>query len=110
VVRILQYRKQPGLESAIWLIHNLVYERNPIMESGNRESVDGQLYKLAEALKTSEESQLSMKEIIKIRKACMALAFEMYQTRGEKAEDGVLSWKILTEGNEVNEVKNEWIW
>lgn len=110
VVRILQYRKQPGLESAIWLIHNLVYERNPIMEPGNRESVDGQLYKLAEALKTSEESQLSMKEIIKIRKACMALAFEMYQTRGEKAEDGVLSWKILTEGNEVNEVKNEWIW
>jgi hypothetical protein len=114
VICILQYRKQPGLESAIWLLHNLVYEGDSIIlcSKDNKEAIDCELYRMADVLtiRENEDLQLTVKEIIKIRRACMSLAFEMYQKTDKATGKGVKLWKELAEDNEANEVKQEWIW
>ena len=89
-LNLLHYRKTPGLVSAIFSLHNLVYADCSIMRKcDNIEHMDACLEMLADALQTEKESSMSVKDILHTRKACMSLAFRMYQMPEAREGAGV---------------------
>lgn len=111
LLAILRYRKNPGLVSAVWVLHNLAYMKSAVLCSENMEAVDKELERLAEAIQLDQDTRgLRVKDILNIRRACMALAFQLYHWDDRYAGQGVCNWKELAAGNEVNEVKNEWLY
>lgn len=111
VIAVLRYRKTLGLQSAVWLLHNLVYEKNPILNDFYLSVIDCCLEELADVIRPENDAcRLRIKEIISIQKACAALAFQMYYRAACENRPGVLLWKRLAAENECNEVKNEWVW
>lgn len=111
ILQILCYRKTPGLVSAIWVIHNLAYEKNSILNNENLELIDKYLKELAITVTPDRnERGARVKDILNVRRACAALAFQMYHMDEIHAGKGVLLWKDLTAKGEVNEVKNQWVW
>ena len=111
-LNLLHYRKTPGLVSAIFSLHNLVYADCSIMRKcDNIEHVDACLEMLADALQTEKESSMSVKDILHTRKACMSLAFRMYQMPEAREGAGVQCWKTIAEDvSEMNEIRQEWVW
>lgn len=110
VLDMLRYRKMPGLTSALWVLHNLVYEECPIMKEQNGAVIDGYLFELADAVSPDNGlCSLRMKDILSIRKACAALAYQLYHRNIVPDGLGVMEWKKITCGNEVNDVKNQWV-
>lgn len=112
MIKILRYHKQPGLISAVWLFHNLAYIQNPILDSENLTKLDECLQELAVTIRPdrSRACGLRMKDILSVRRACAALAFQMYHMDETHAGKGVLLWKELVVKEEINVVKNEWVW
>jgi len=46
-----------------------------------------------------------------MRKACVAIAFQMRQMVQTDSYEGVQRWKaVACDPKEINEVKNEWVW
>ena len=111
VLNIFRYRKNPGVLSAAWTVHNLLYAKNSLMQGRNLETVDECLKMHAVALYGDLDSYVSFKEILSLRKACVAIAFQMSKFDEMKEADGVVCWKeIVGRADEINEVKNEWVW
>lgn len=111
VLNIFRYRKNPGVLSAAWTVHNLLYAKNSLMQGRNLETVDECLKMHAVALYGDLDSYVSFKEILSLRKACVAIAFQMSKIDEMKEADGVVCWKeIVGLEDEINEVKNEWVW
>lgn len=110
VLQILRYRKMPGLVSAVWLFQNLVYEECPILNEQNCAVIDNCLLDLADVICPDNEScDMRVKDILSVRKACAALAYQLYHRNVAPGGPGVLAWKALADGDEVNDVKNEWV-
>ena len=110
IFETLHYRKMPGLTSALWVLHNLVYEECPIMKAQNCVALDHYLLEIAGVIAPDKEMcKLRMKDILSIRKACAALAYELYHRNILSDGPGVLEWKRIISGEEVNEVKNQWV-
>ena len=79
-LNILRYRKTPGLVSAIYFLHNLVYaDCQIIRQRDNQNYMDACLEMLADALRVEQDCDMPVKDILHARKACMSLAFRMYQ-------------------------------
>lgn len=110
ILDMLRYRKTPGLISALWVIHNLVYEECPIMKEQNCEILDHYLLEFSDEIApNNERCKLRMKDILSIRKACAAIAYELYHRNIAPDGPGVRAWKEITRGDEVNDVKNQWV-
>lgn len=110
VLQILRYRKMPGLVSAVWIFQNLVYEECPILNEQNCAAIDNCLLDLADVIRPDNEScDMRVKDILSVRKACAALAYQLYHRNVAPDGPGVLAWKALADGDEVNDVKNEWV-
>ena len=54
MMRILRYRKMPGLVSAVYIFHNLLYGKCKIMQKKNLSTLDACLLILADSLQVSE--------------------------------------------------------
>lgn len=109
IMRLICYRKMPGMVSAVWVIHNLIYMQCPIMNETNLSSVDDCLRRLADFLRTDMQIGLPFKDVLNTRKACVAVAFQMSRLHEAKCGEGVLRWKVVAEDeDEINEVKYEW--
>lgn len=111
MMRILRYRKMPGLVSAVYIFHNLLYGKCKIMQKKNLSSLDACLLILADSLQVSEACGEEYREILHVRKACMGVAFQMYQREEVRCGAGVQRWKQIAEDDaELNEIKQEWVW
>ena len=112
LIRLLQYRKMPGLVSAVFVLQNLAYVRCPIvLQKDNLKAIDRCLGQLANDIQRENSFGMSVKEVLHVRKACLSLAFRLYQIEGPDSGAGVLEWKALAQDpKEINEVKNEWVW
>lgn len=111
MMRILRYRKMPGLVSAVYIFHNLLYGKCKIMQKKNLSSLDACLLILADSLQVSEACGEEYREILHVRKACMGVAFQMYQREEARCGAGVQRWKQIAEDDaELNEIKHEWVW
>ena len=110
ILQIFRYRKMPELASALWMLHNMVYEECPILNESNCAAIDRCLLELEHAIKPDNEScSLRVKDILSIRKACAALAYQLYHRNVAPGGAGVLAWKEIASGDEVNDVRNEWV-
>jgi len=110
VPQILRYRKLTGLVSAVWVLHNLVYERNPIVNGDTLKAMDDCLQELGEVMQDRHGGcGWKTKDTINVCKACTALAYQMYRWKEADAGPGVLLWRKLAEECGVNEIRNEWV-
>lgn len=111
-LNILRYRKTPGLVSAIYFLHNLVYaDCQIIRQRDNQNYMDACLEMLADALRVEQDCDMPVKDILHARKACMSLAFRMYQMPETSGGKGVQRWKeIAADECEMNEIRQEWVW
>lgn len=111
-LNILRYRKTPGLVSAIYFLHNLVYADCQIIgQRDNQNYMDACLEMLADALRVEQDCDMPVKDILHARKACMSLAFRMYQMPETSGGKGVQRWKeIAADECEMNEIRQEWVW
>ena len=48
IVKLIELRKEPGLLSALWILHNLVYTKNTVIDTIGIERIDRLLFFLAE--------------------------------------------------------------
>ncbi|MGN0355171.1 MAG: hypothetical protein ACI4EI_08870 [Muricoprocola sp.] len=112
LIRLLKYRKMPGLISAVCVLHNLAYVQCPIiLQEKNLKITDLCLGQLANDIQNENSFGMPIKEVLHVRKMCMSLAFQLFQIKGSDSGTGVLEWKALTQDPvEINEVKNEWMW
>lgn len=44
IVKLIELRKEPGLLSAIWILHNLVYTKNTVIDTIGIERIDRLLF------------------------------------------------------------------
>lgn len=110
IFELLRYRKMPGLLSAIWILHNLVYENCPIMMGRNGTVLDQYLLELANVIRVDDTNcKLSTKEVLSIRSACAATAYQLYYRKLVPDGEGVTEWKRLLADGEANDVKNQWV-
>ena len=111
-LNILRYRKTPGLVSAIYFLHNLVYaDCQIIRQRANQNHMDACLEMLADILRVEQDCDMPAKDILHARKACMSLAFRMYQMPETSGGKGVQRWKeIAADECEMNEIRQEWVW
>lgn len=80
------------------------------MKAQNCAALDHYLLEIADVIAPDNEMcKLRMKDILSIRKACAALAYELYHRNILSDGPGVLEWKRIISGDEVNEVKNQWV-
>ena len=107
-----RYRKTPGLVSAIYFLHNLVYaDCQIIRQRDNQNHMDACLEMLADILRVEQDCDMPVKDILHARKACMSLAFRMYQMPETSGGKGVQRWKeIAADECEMNEIRQEWVW
>lgn len=111
MLNILRYCKHPGVIAAAWNVHNLLYAKCEIMQEENLKQVDTCLVLLAEMLQTDSDCDMKFKSMLHVRKISVAIAFLMYQLDEAREYCGVLKWKAIAEdSNEINEVRNEWVW
>lgn len=62
-------------------------------------------------LQEQETGNIEYRKMLHVRKACMGLAFQMYQMEAARDGAGVQMWKRIAEDTaEVNEIRQEWIW
>lgn len=111
ILNLLCYCKMPGLISAAWTLHNLFYVKCPILHEENLRKVDDCLLLLADVLYKNTENRLSFKDVLHMRKACVSIAFQMQQLIGA-TEDyaGVRRWEeVAIDSEEMNEIKDEWV-
>ena len=119
LILLCLYRKEPGLEHCLVTVHNYLYLGN--MEVS--EDILNMLYETLDAIdkqtdyeKNIEKSDKEIKYLIKIRKACAGLAYQLYQYEERKKishSDTVLKWKDICRGRrsskEYSEVKRHWV-
>ncbi len=109
MILILKTRKEPGLVSAINLLHNLVYIKNVIISKQVIQKLDKCLLLLDKATQYKDEEEKMIKHKVLIRKSCMGLAYQILEKYSEYAGDGVRRWQEIYNGDEFAEVKNEMI-
>lgn len=103
------YGKMSGMISVAWVLHNLFYAGCPILHGENLERVDKCLLLLADMLHKNTENGLVFKDVLHMRKACVAIAFWMRQMVQSDSYKGVQRWKaVACDPKEINEGKNEW--
>lgn len=112
LIRLIKYRKLPGLASAVCALHNLAYVRCPIiLNKDNFRKMEQRLIQFERELQIDNIIGIPVKEVLNVRKLCMSLAFQLFQIKGMDSGVGVLRWKALSQDlKEINEVRNEWVW
>ncbi len=111
LMKIMCYRKMPGLVAAVNIMHNLLYCNCPIMQKKNLKTLDKSLVILADSMQEQETGNIEYRKMLHVRKACMGLAFQMQQMEAARDGAGVQMWKRIAEDTaEVNEIRQEWIW
>ena len=111
MMKIMCYRKTPGLVAAVNIMHNLLYCNCPIMQKKNLKTLDKSLGILADSMQEQETGNIAYRKMLHVRKACMGLAFQMQQMEAARDGAGVQMWKRIAEDTaEVNEIRQEWIW
>lgn len=93
IVKLIELRKEPGLLSAIWILHNLVYTKNTVIDTIGIERIDRLLFFLAELINYDNAAMKDIKHCIELRQACAALAFRLFDWKtvncGKGVENGV---------------------
>lgn len=111
IVELIELRKEPGLLSAIWILHNLVYAKNTVIDTIGIERIDRLLFFLAELINYDNAAMKNIKHCIELRQACAALAFRLFDWKTVNCGKGVEKWReICKSSDEANEVRNQWIW
>lgn len=111
IVKLIELRKEPGLLSAIWILHNLVYTKNTVIDTIGIERIDRLLFILAELINYDNAAMKDIKHCIELRQACAALAFRLFDWKTVNCGKGVEKWReICKSSDEANEVRNQWIW
>ena len=111
IVELIELRKEPGLLSAIWILHNLVYAKNTVIDTIGIERIDRLLVFLAELINYDNAAMKDIKHCIELRQACAALAFRLFDWKTVNCGKGVEKWReICKSSDEANEVRNQWIW
>lgn len=110
IVELIELRKEPGLLSAIWILHNLVYAKNTVIDTIGIERIDRLLFFLAELINYDNAAMKDIKHCIELRQACAALAFRLFDWKTVNCGKGVEKWReICKSSDEANEVRNQWI-
>ena len=111
IVKLIELRKEPGLLSAIWILHNLVYTKNTVIDTIGIERIDRLLFFLAELINYDNVAMKDIKHCIELRQACAALAFRLFDWKTVNCGKGVEKWRVICKSSdEANEVRNQWIW
>lgn len=111
IVCILRSRKQPGLITAIVVLHNLLYKKNSVFSKSRIEIVDRLLISLEKSTQYDKhmQSEKIIKETALIRSVCVSLAYQISLQEGCGASPGVMHWKNVCNGDEFNDIRNEMI-
>lgn len=107
MILILKARKEPGLVTAINLIHNLVYIKNALISKQIIQKIDKCLLLLEKSTQYEDEDDVIIKHKAFIRRSCMGLAYQITDKYIEYADSGVKRWQAVCNENEFAEVKNE---
>lgn len=107
MIWVLRTRKEPGLISMINIIHNLIYQENPIITNQIVDQLDRCLMLIEQATRYDMEDEGIIKNKALIRKACASLAYQIAEKFPERDCSGVSCWKEVCAGEEFTEVKNE---
>lgn len=108
---VIRYCKMPGLSSALFTIQNLLYIKSSIMSEDNLELLDNILFYLPEHLQIESNLCMRTKDIIRAKKACVSIAFQLYIISENNIGKGVKRWKDIAEDKEeVNDVRREWVY
>lgn len=89
IVKLIELRKEPGLLSAIWILHNLVYTKNTVIDTIGIERIDRLLFILAELINYDNAAMKDIKHCIELRQACAALAFRLFDWKTVNCGKGV---------------------
>lgn len=77
----------------------------------NLRKIDDCLLLLSDVLYKNTENGLAFKDVLHVRKACVSIAFQMDQTtENTESYAGVECWRAAGDLNEMNEIRNEWLW
>ncbi len=110
LIQLLCTRKSQGLLSIIYVLHNLIYSNCSIMTDAIIAEIDKALLEMERftCYERHMESNKAVKEAVALRKACSALAYQIYRKKSSCVGEGVLLWKTVAEGDEFTQVRNEW--
>lgn len=95
-LNILRYRKTPGLVSAIYFLHNLVYaDCQIIRQRDNQNHMDACLEMLADILRVEQDCDMPAKDILHARKHACLLRSGCIRCRRQAGEKACSAGKRL---------------
>ena len=109
MVVILRTCKEPGLVSAINLIHNLVYIKNGLISEKVIKKIDKCLLLLEKYTRYADKEDMIIKHKALIRKSCKGLAYQIKDKYMEYGGLGIERWQAVCDEDEFADVKNEMI-
>ena len=110
LVQVLYTRKRPGLLSALYILHNLLYVGCSAMTEEIMARLDEALQEMEKATNYTDflADERQLKETIALRKACVALSYQMWIRMNGECGEGVRLWKAIAKEDAFSEVRNEW--
>lgn len=111
LANIAKARKEPGLASALIVLHNILYENLVPFSKEMKTILDKALLKIQEQTEYQNwiGSEKEIKEKIRIRRACASLAKQLsLHCESEEKFEGVKRWHDVCNQDEFIEVKAEW--
>lgn len=111
IMQILRTRKRPGLLSAIYILHNLLYSKCSAMTDEVLQRLDDSLLEMKKATRYVDylDNERKLKEVISERKACVALSYQIWKHMKENCGEGVKVWRAIAQSDSFSEVRNEWL-
>lgn len=109
ILHMLRSGKQPGLVSAIIILHNLLYRKSPVFTGDKVREADRFLISLEKRTRYDKNmgSESQIKKAALIRQVCVDLAYEISLQEGGAGYPGVLHWQKACREDEFTEVRNE---
>lgn len=112
LINLVRTRKEPGLITALNILHNILYRNKEALTEEELQILDYALVQLAEQTdyKKQPKSEKERKRTVEIRVACAGLAYRLYQRQERRSASlGVRCWQELCEKEEeLTVVRKVW--
>ena len=119
LIDLCRYRKEPGLGSALTVLHNLLYINQKCLSEETIASLNDALNDVMRETdyeRYMEKTERELRHAIEIRESCANLAYQLYLyelNNHVEFSNAVLNWKDICRGKksirEFSEVRRCWL-